>query len=318
MKHFDCAFIGDVNPDIVLTGDAMPVPGREIFCGDFYLTLGGSTSICAGAFSSLGGSGVFFGRAGCDRMGQFALEALRECGVDVSGVKTLAGTHSPVTVSFGTPDDRALVTYPGTCGLVDESDIPVDEILSSARHIHIGSFFLQHHLAGIFAGIFEAAGRAGITTSLDAGWDPEEKWDPTLFELLRFTDIFFPNESEAIAVTKEPAAEPAARRLAEFCRIAVVKRGSKGSFLSSEGTNLECPIYDARKGKDFTGAGDSYNAGFLCAFLSGMPLAYCMKYGSAAAALRISADRRTRPFASLPEVKAVVTEDTERGCPNFR
>jgi len=197
------------------------------------------------------------------------------------------------------------------CGPIGASDIPIENILQNSRHIHIGSFFLQHHLAGLFREIFEAARGRGISTSLDAGWDPAEKWDPALFDILRFTDIFFPNESEAFAVTGEKDAKSAALHLAKYCRIAVVKRGSRGSILASDTVYHECSIYDKYKGRDFTGAGDSYNAGFLYAFLNGMPLFECMKYGSASAALRISVDRKTRPFASIDEVRAVVREDIQ-------
>jgi sugar/nucleoside kinase (ribokinase family) len=317
MELIDCAFIGDLNPDIVLRGNSMPVLGREVFCDDFYLTLGGSTSICAAVFSNLGGSGGLFGRIGDDWFGKFTVDALKTCGVDTSGIHVCAGKHSPVTISFAAEHDRALLTYQGTCGSIEERDIPVNDILRRVRHIHIGSFFLQPHLAQMFADIFESAHRTGITTSLDAGWDPTEKWDPALFGLLRFTDIFFPNESEATAITGEQTAAAAARKLSEFCRVAVVKCGAKGSVLASEKSNFECPIYDKYGGKDYTGAGDSYNAGFLRAFLAGKPMFDCMKYGTATAALRISADRRKRPFASMNEVNAVLKEDTKGRWSDF-
>ena len=316
MKPCDCAFIGDVNPDIVLMGNSMPVLGKELLCDSLYLTMGGSTSISAAVFSSLGLKSCFFGRIGDDMLGRFTVDMLADCGVDTSGIKVCRGGYSSVTISFATSKDRALVTYPGTCGHIETSDIPVEEILRNARHIHIGSFFLQQHLVGVFREIFEAAQGSGVSTSLDAGWDPTEKWDPALFDVLRFTDIFFPNESEALAITGEGDVKSAALRMAEYCKIAVVKRGSKGSLLVSGAVYHECPIYDNYIGRDYTGAGDSYNAGFLLAFLNGMPLFDCMKYGSATAALRISTDRRTRPFATLDEVIAVVQKDIKEGEDN--
>ena len=307
MTRFDCTFIGDLNPDMILRGNTAPVFGREIFCDEFYLTLGGSTAICAGAFSSLGAKACFFGHVGGDYLGEYAMNELASCGVDISGVSVRKGSYSPVTVSLTSSKDRALVTYVGTCGLLDETDIPVRDILARTRHVHIGSFFLQHHLAGMFIGIFERARQCGVTTSLDAGWDPTEEWSRTIFDLLRFTDIFFPNESEALAITREKSPDEACQRLSEYCHVAAVKLGSKGSILATGSEPiLECPIYDKYEGKDFTGAGDTYNAGFIYAFLDGMSYHDCMKYGSAAAALRISADRRERPFASLDEVRNVV------------
>jgi sugar/nucleoside kinase (ribokinase family) len=307
MPHFDCTFIGDLNPDMIIRGNNAPVFGREVFCDEFYLALGGSTSICAGAFSSLGAKACFFGCVGDDYLGEYATGELVSCGVDISGVSVRKGSYSPVTVSLTSSEDRALVTYAGTCGSLDETDIPVSDILARTRHIHIGSFFLQHHLSGMFIRIFERARQRGVTTSLDAGWDPTGEWSGSILDLLRFTDIFFPNESEALAITREKSPNEACLRLSEYCRVSVVKLGSKGSILAAGlGPILECPIYDKYEGKDFTGAGDTYNAGFIYAFLGGMSYTDCMKYGSAAAALRVSSDRRKRPFPSLDEVKNVV------------
>jgi sugar/nucleoside kinase (ribokinase family) len=307
MTRFDCAFIGDLNPDMIIRGNTAPVFGREVFCDEFYLTLGGSASICAGAFASLGAKACFFGRVGDDYLGEYAASELTSCGVDISGVSVSKDSYSPVTVSLTSSKDRALVTYAGTCGSLDEMDIPVRDILAWTRHIHIGSFFLQQHLAGMFISIFERARQCGVTTSLDAGWDPTGEWNRSIFDLLRYTDIFFPNESEALAITREKSPNEACRRLSEYCRVSAVKLGSKGSILSTGSSPiLECPIYDQYEGKDFTGAGDTYNAGFIYAFLEGMSYPDCMKYGSAAAALRVSSDRRKRPFPSLDEVKHVV------------
>ncbi|MDR3165403.1 MAG: carbohydrate kinase family protein [Synergistaceae bacterium] len=313
MTRFDCTFIGDLNPDMILRGDSVPAFGREVFCDDFYLTLGGSASICAGAFAGLGAKACFFGRAGDDHMGTYAMNALASCGVDISGVTVRKGSYSPVTVSLTSSQDRALITYTGTCGSLEEADVPVYDILARTRHIHIGSFFLQHHLADMFIRIFEAARRRRVTTSLDAGWDPTGEWSGAVLDLLRFTDIFFPNESEALAITQEKSPDEACRRLAEYCRVSAVKLGSRGSILATGSEPiLECPIcdldekYEGKAGKDFTGAGDTYNAGFIYAFLQGMSYPDCMRYGSAAAALRISANRRKWPFASLDEVRDVV------------
>ncbi|MDR1579647.1 MAG: carbohydrate kinase family protein [Synergistaceae bacterium] len=307
MARFGCTFIGDLNPDMIIRGNAVPVFGREVFCDEFYLALGGSAAVCAGAFSNLGQKARFFGRTGDDHLGEYATRELASCGVDVSGVSVRKNSSSPVTVSLTSSEDRALVTYAGTCGSLDETDIPVQDILARTRHIHIGSFFLQQHLAGMFIRVFERASQRGVTTSLDAGWDPTGEWNRSLFDLLRFTDIFFPNESEALAVTGEKSPGKACQRLSEYCRVSVVKLGSKGSILASgSGPVIECPIYDKYVGKDFTGAGDTYNAGFIYAFLEGKSYPDCMRYGSAAAALRISEDRRKRPFPSLDEVKHVV------------
>jgi sugar/nucleoside kinase (ribokinase family) len=128
MPRFDCAFIGDLNPDMIIRGNATPVFGREVFCDEFYPALGGSAAICAGAFSNLGAKSCFFGRVGDDCLGEYVTKELASCGVDISGVSVRKGSYSPVTVSLTSSEDRALVNYAGTCGSLDGTDIPVHDI----------------------------------------------------------------------------------------------------------------------------------------------------------------------------------------------
>lgn len=307
MKRYDCTFVGDINPDIVMMAQQLPVLGRELMCDDFYITLGGSTGICAGVFGNLGAKAAFYGRLGDDFLGKFTVETIAGCGVDTSHIRVDHGCTTSVTVSCTLPTDRALMSYDGSHKRLAPEDVPLS-LIDETRHIHVGSFFLQKDLMPMYLELFRQAHQRGVTTSLDAGWDPTENWDYGIRELLRYVDIFFPNESEAYAITKKDSPLAAARELAQYCRVAVVKCGRDGSVLVTEGKELSCPIYDAFKPLDFTGAGDSYNAGFLYAMLQGKDLAASMRYGSASAGLRISLNRREKPFATGEEVERVVSD----------
>ena len=52
------------------------------------------------------------------------------------------------------------------------------------------------------ATLFREARAAGLTTSLDPGFDPSERWEPDLLETLTHVDVFFPNEVELRALTR--------------------------------------------------------------------------------------------------------------------
>ena len=307
MKQYDCTFVGDINPDIVMMTQQLPILGRELMCDDFYITLGGSTGICAGVFGSLGAKAAFYGRLGDDFLGRFAVETIAGCGVNTDHIRFDHGCTTSVTVSYTTPEDRALMSYDGNHKRLAAEDVPFS-LIGETRHIHVGSFFFQKDLMPMYLSLFREAQKHGVTTSLDAGWDPTENWDYGIRDLLQYVDIFFPNESEACAITQKDRPADAARELARYCRIALVKCGRDGSVLVTGKQELTCPIYDLFKGRDFTGAGDSYNAGFLYAMLKGKDLAESMRYGSASAALRISLNRREQPFATGEEVERIVRE----------
>jgi len=310
-RKFDCTFVGDINPDLVMTSAGqLPELGKEVEYKNFYSVLGGSTGICAGVFGSLGMGATFYGHVGDDLFGRFSVEALAATGVDVSNIVTERGGKTPVTISVTTPKDRALMSYLGRLDGLCEDDL-TDQLIEGTRHIHIGSFFFQQELQPGFLRLFKRAHEKGVTTSLDAGWDTTENWDYGIRELLGFTDIFFPNDTEAQAITRRNNPVEAALELSRYCGTVVVKCGKEGSVLRSGEKLLRCPTYSRYKAIDSTGAGDSYNAGFLHAFLSGMPWLTCMKYGSAVASLRVSVDRSVRPWSTLAEVEDIVSNENE-------
>jgi len=79
----------------------------------------------------------------------------------------------------------------------------------------VGSYFLQKGIQRGLPLIFERVREAGVTTSLDPGWDPEESWNSGLREVLPHTNIFLPNEQELLALARKPTLEEALERFRE-------------------------------------------------------------------------------------------------------
>ncbi|MBQ3397563.1 MAG: hypothetical protein IJG51_01610, partial [Synergistaceae bacterium] len=71
--------------------------------------------------------------------------------------------------------------------------------------------------------------------------------------------------------------------------VLVLKNGSKGSKIyTRKGLEVEQPIYKVVQ-EDATGAGDSYDAAFICGIAEGRSLAEAAKMGAAAGALNAAA-----------------------------
>ena len=88
----------------------------------------------------------------------------------------------------------------------------------------------------------------------------------------------FANEDEARAFTgKEP--EEALQILSEYCEIAVVKTGEKGSLIKKGNEIHKIGIIKANC-IDSTGAGDLYAAGFLYGLTKDLPLNKCGEIGA--------------------------------------
>lgn len=84
-KPFDLVVVGDVNADLVLSGDVTPVFGQvEKLLDDASLVIGGSATIFACGAARLGLRVAFVGKVGDDVFGHFMLDALNRRGIDTT------------------------------------------------------------------------------------------------------------------------------------------------------------------------------------------------------------------------------------------
>lgn len=288
MKQYDVAAIGELNADLVVTGlNGIPQAGKEIIADRYSITLGSSTAICASGLSKLGLKTVFVGKVGNDHLGKVVLEGLKKNDVKMDYVVTDDAIKTGLTISLSDRKDRALVTYLGSISELKFEDIDLS-ILDKVRHIHVGSFFLQSKLREGLPKLFALAKKKNVTTSLDAGWDDTRNWDYGIWDVLPYTDVFFPNETEALHIAKTGNLSEAVDRLAEKCGTVVVKLGPKGAIAKRGGRVMTQKTYESLKAVDTTGAGDSFNAGFLYAFLHDKDLQECLRYGNACGSISIT------------------------------
>lgn len=282
----DLLVIGDANPDLVLSGDIEPAFGQvERLVEDAHLTVGGSAAIAAIAAARLGLRVAVCGVVGDDVFGRFVRDELRSRSVDVEGLTVLDGRPTGVTVVLARSADRAILTHRGAIG-----DLTVERIdrrlVDRARHVHVGSLFLQPALTAGLPPILEGVRTRGGTTSIDPNWDPAERWDGGLREVLAHTDVFLPNEVEA---TRIAGVEPLERAVAALAassgaRLIVAKAGPDGA-MAADGDRIVRAPAPVVEPIDATGSGDAFDAGFLASWLEGDPLERCLAIANACGAL---------------------------------
>ena len=78
---------------------------------------------------------------------------------------------------------------------------------------------------------------------------------------------------------RKESAEEAAREFARDCRYGGYQDGQKGSIDSKDGRLYQAAPYIV-EAVDTTGAGDSFNAGFVYGFLRGKSMEECLKCGN--------------------------------------
>lgn len=265
---------GDANLDLVLTGDVVPRFGQAeqlLDRGD--LVLGGSAGIVAHGLARLGVPVRFVARVGDDVFGRITLEALQTAGVDVSPVDVDDAVPTGLSVILSTPDDRAILTVTGTIPTLTGACVVA--AAAGAGHLHVASYFLQPGLAAELPAVFAGLRARGLTTSLDTNWDPAEQWTG-LADVLPHLDLLFPNLVElrslgrALGSPGDADDESTAHFLAELGPRVVVKAGADGAWsVAADGvvTRVAGVGVDV---VDTTGAGDSFDAGYLAALAAGV------------------------------------------------
>ena len=297
--------IGELNVDMIVSGlPAFPSLGQEILARDLHVVMGSSSAICASGLARLGAKVGFLGKVGTDYYGDFVTEQLHLLGVGTEHVIHDDTVRTGVTISLTYPDDRALVTVPGCIPDLRLEDIS-PAILDRYHHLHVGSYFLQRGLQPGLPELLRQAHSAGLTTSLDTGYDPDGEWGGgDLLALLTFVDIFLPNEEEARAIARVADTETALRELAKHARLVVVKCGPSGAMSLHDGRIVHSPALPVDV-VDTTGAGDSFNAGFITAHvIQGLPLGEALRFANACGALSTTGFGGTTAQPTLERVLA--------------
>ncbi len=267
-KQFDIAVVGELNPDLILHGDVLPEFGQaEKLVDQAALTIGSSSAIFACGAARLGMRVAFIGKVGKDLFGQFMRHALEEHGIATSGIIEDSQTNTGISVILAKSNDRAILTYPGTIPLLQASEINLD-ILKQSRHVHVGSYFIQDKLRSRLPQVFDQAHEWGLTTSLDTNYDPRDAWNGGLSKLLPKVDVLLPNAVECQRIAHTSSLEVALGYLQAKVPYLGVKQGKDGATLCANAKEYHLPVIPV-KVVDTVGAGDSFDAGFIYAYLAG-------------------------------------------------
>jgi sugar/nucleoside kinase (ribokinase family) len=276
--------IGELNVDLILSGCLrLPSFGTEMTVDGFAMTLGSASAICAVGLARLGRRVAFVGKAGVDPWGDYCVQVLQSAGVDTTWIQRDARVQTGVTVALVGSHDRALITYPGATQSLSAADLP-SAIGTGRRHLHVSSFFLQSSMRKSWRGVFERVRQAGWSVSLDPGCDPDGVWSSDLRQLLPLVDVLLPNELELTSIAGVQGVEDALRALHTDRTTVVAKIGAAGA-MALDGDRVIRVSPPSVVGIDTTGAGDSFNAGFLNAWLDGHTLRTCMRAGVACGSL---------------------------------
>lgn len=301
-KSYDIAVVGEINPDLILSGDVVPQFGQvEQNIDDLTLTIGSSAVIFACGAARLGLRVLFLGKVGTDEFGRFMLNAMEKRAIDTSAVNIDPNVRTGISVILNRGNDRAILTFPGAIPLLKLSDIPMNRLLQ-ARHLHLASYFNLSNLRPDVPALFTQARTAGLSISMDTNYDPSNSWNGGLSEALNLVDVFLPNETEACKISAQSDVPIAIASLAARVPTLAIKLGAKGAVAVSAGRQVEQPALPMQV-VDTVGAGDSFDAGFLYGYLHDWELQKSLRLGAVCGSLSTRAAGGTTAQATYEEAQ---------------
>lgn len=299
--------IGELNVDIILNYiDGFPEVGKEKLAKEMNVTLGSSSAIFASNLSTLGTKVAFIGKIGKDAFASLVLNSLNTKGVNTSNIIQSATSNTGATIVLNYDQDRAMVTYPGAMETLKIEDVNFD-FLATARHLHFSSIFLQPGIRESLPALFAKAKSLGLSTSVDPQWDPAERWDINLYNLLPVLDIFMPNKAELLLLTGSKSVDEAISKIKEIAPniILVIKNGADGAYGWRSGNLVHQPAFMNSDVIDSIGAGDSFNAGFIHEFIKGSSLVKCLESGALTGAVSTTRPGGTGAFDNYDTFRTI-------------
>ena len=209
---------------------------------------------------------------GNDLFSRFIIESAEAEGIDISLFRHHERPLRRIAASFSFAHDRGFVSY------MDEQPdtLPLAEIeLYKPRCLFLPHVNYWQNLAALAT----LPHRQEMLIYMDCQDTTLTLETPGLIPALSFVDVFAPNETEALQITGTTAVSDALTKLAEIVPTAVIKLGAKGAIAQRGSEIITMPPIPVTP-VDTTGAGDSFNAGFIYGLLQEASLAGCLRYGN--------------------------------------
>jgi tagatose kinase len=256
----------------------------------------GAPAIFIDTVARLGHSAGIVGGVGNDDFGRCLLDRLGRDGVDCRFVSVVDGLATGVAfVTYRKDGSRQFIYHIGNTPAAmatapDVSGIPAPAFF----HVMGCSLLASDRFRAQILEAMEAFAARGAKISFDPNLRVELLGPRGLEEVvqpvLARCAVLQPGVDELLALAGERTVEGAVQRLFAnpMLEVIALKRGARGCTVFTRAQSFELGVYRVEP-VDPTGAGDAFDAGFLCGLLEGRTLEACARMATAAAALNTAA-----------------------------
>lgn len=248
--------LGSINVDTTYHVERFPQPGETISAKSKSSAPGGKGANQAVAAVRSGAQTSFVGAVGSDNEGSYMLEALKENNIDVHHIMVdkYHGTGT-AAITLDANGQNDIMIYGGA------NQAMTTDVLAGIEDVLDGANFLISQFETpqeVTLAAFKLAKEHGVTTILNPA--PAHDIIP---ELLSYTDVIAPNESECALLTGiEVADEESMLKSAEYFQKRgvthlLITLGSRGVFYATPKAHGLVPAFKV-KAVDTTAAGDTF------------------------------------------------------------
>ncbi|HNY97777.1 MAG TPA: carbohydrate kinase family protein [Candidatus Pacearchaeota archaeon] len=239
--------------------------GAKVEAHELRITTGGGGTNSAAALSKLGYRTAWCGMVGDDNEGKDVITDLKKFGVDGSFIKKTKEKPTNQSIVLMSPgSDRTILIYRGASNEYGLQDLDLKKI--KAKWIYIAP--LAGKNLDFFAPLLEYAADNGIKVMVNPGIAQIDFLKQNM-HLLSKIDILSVNEDEAARLTgyNSNQATESLNIIAQAVKsVAVITKGENGVEVADKKNLFSAGVIDV-KIVDKTGAGDSFNAGFLAEYM---------------------------------------------------
>ena len=288
-EHIPCVICvgGSATIDHIFLVDEVKLPSAKITARDFIETGGGMGANAAVAVQRMGGRAIYWGRVGDDQTGDEVLWLLTHEGIDVTGVRRLAGFRTKIaSILIDAHGERLAVSAQPQGYPPDASWLPIDRV-AEANAVLADTRWPQGAQR-----LFEAAGEYNIPSVFDGdGGDP-----PVVARTARQCTHPFYSQPMLASFGYGSPEQALPRVFGGHNVVAGVTLGS-GGVTWFDGDRLRKMPSPRVKAVDTLAAGDTWHGAMALALAEGRTTEQAIEFASAVAALKCT---RFGGRASIP------------------
>lgn len=265
----DVVGLGACNIDFIQRVPRFAAPDDEVAIKKLILSIGGSASNFTVGISRLGVKTGIIARIGRDYFGKLAKKEFKKEEVDTQRLLMSDEKTGMVFIAVEPPGERSMYTF---IGANQKFNLEKEDInyIKNSKILHITQMYKD---------VVDEASKHANFLSFNPGPILSSFELEKLEKIIKRTNILFLNQKEMNILTETSIDEGIPMLQDIGAEIVIVTCGEEGAYLYKEEEVIHSP---ARKVKviDTTGAGDSFAAGFIAAFIKEKELKECLDFAN--------------------------------------